>query len=84
MKKYLQVVPLPKKAIYKKGGIWITFRHAEEGLTFSENNNLKGFSIDKGKTPVEAQIKKKNKVFIPMPYKPNLFITHGNLLPLRI
>ena len=62
--------PLPKKAIYKKGGIWITFRHAEEGLTFSENNNLKGFSIDKGKTPVEAQIKKKNKVFIPMHYKP--------------
>lgn len=48
----------------------VTFRHAEEGLTFSENNNLKGFSIDKGKTPVEAQIKKKNKVFIPMHYKP--------------
>jgi sialate O-acetylesterase len=67
--------PLPKKAEYLDGAIFIDFEYTVAGLKTVDGSSLKGFSINKGKDKIDAVIIN-NQVVIKTASKPD-YIYYG-------
>ena len=65
--------PLPRKAEFKGGKVYISFDHAE-GLHASEGNDIKGFSLD-GTTQLPARAEG-GKIILESPEKPE-YVYYG-------
>jgi sialate O-acetylesterase len=66
--------PLPFKAAYLNGKVVISFQYIAQGLKTSDDEVLKGFSVD-GKKDAEAIIKNSG-IIIPVKSKPE-YIYYG-------